>query len=405
MSAQKTEILIVDDSATIRATVANYLGDEYNTHTASDGEEGWKLLHDNEAISLVFADMHMPVMNGMLLLQKIRESDCERIANLPVIMITGHEDTEAAKRATHNLGATDFLGKPFDKVDILSRAKSYCSLNNKITELEKEALYDSQTGLYNNRMLIDFGTKTLSFGERHNMVTSLMYVEIADIEKHKQELGAKATDTIISTIAGLLEKSVRKEELVSHIDEARFAAVLPNTKAFKAHIVATRVKQTVENLTFEINNQTLNVDVAIGICSSEDADPSKDAAFEDYCVLASHALAGSLETPNNRITRYDETYEKKLSDESDREPVTKADVGDTEDNAQNAYNYSTVEVSQTVDDEQDSEDAFIEFFSCILTGNYRSIPVEFLPSLIEPLENFLEYAHATINDDKQASAE
>ena len=57
--------------------------------------------------------MHMPVMNGMMLLQTIRESDCERIANLPVIMITGHEDTEAAKKATHNLGATDFLGKTF----------------------------------------------------------------------------------------------------------------------------------------------------------------------------------------------------------------------------------------------------------------------------------------------------
>ena len=405
MSAQKTEILIVDDSATIRATVANYLGDEYNTHTASDGEEGWKQLQDNEAISLVFADMHMPVMNGMLLLQKIRESDCERIANLPVIMITGHEDTEAAKRATHNLGATDFLGKPFDKVDILSRAKSYCSLNDKITELEKEALYDSQTGLYNNRMLIDFGTKTLSFGERHNMVTSIMYVEIADIEKYKQELGAKATDTIISTIAGLLEKSVRKEELVSHIDEARFAAVLPNTKAFKAHIVATRVKQTVENLTFEINNQTLNVDVAIGICSSEDGDPSKDVAFEDYCVLASHALAGSLEAPNNRITRYDETYEKKLFDESDRKSTAKSASGDTEDKVQDAHNFSTVEVTHTADEERDSVDAFTEFFSCILTGDYRTIPVEFLPSLIEPLENFLEYAHATIDDGKQASAE
>ena len=405
MSADKTEILIVDDSATIRATVANYLSDEYNTHAASDGEEGWQLLHDNEAISLVFADMHMPVMNGMMLLQKIRESDCERIANIPVIMITGHEDTEAAKRATHNLGATDFLGKPFDKVDIISRAKSYCSLNNKISELEQEALYDSRTGLYNNRMLIDFGNKTLSFGKRHNMVTSLMYVEIADIEKYKQELGAKATDTIISTVAGLLDKSVRKEELVSHIDEARFAAVLPNTKAFKAHIVATRVKQTVENQTFEINNQMLNVDVAIGICSSEDTDPSKECAFEDYCVLASHALTASLETPNNRITRYDETYEKKLSDESDRKSISKADVGDTEDKVQDAHSFSTAEVTQTVDEERDSVDAFTEFFSCILTGNYQTIPVEFLPSLVEPLENFLEYAHATINDGKQASAE
>ena len=405
MSAKKTEILIVDDSATICATMAKYLGDEYNTHTASDGEEAWKLLQDNEAISLVFADMHMPVMNGMLLLQTIRESDCERIANIPVIMITGHEDTEAAKRATHSLGATDFLSKPFDEVDILSRARSYCSLNSKISELEQESVYDSRTGLYNNRMLIDFGNKTLSFGKRHNMVTSIMYVEIADIQKYKKELGEKATDTIISTVANLLDKSIRKEELASHIDEARFAAVLPNTKAFKAHIVATRVKQTVENLTFEIGQQTLNIDIAIGICSSEDSDQSKDASFEDYCVLASHALTASLETPNKRIIRYDETYEKKVSDESASTPITKSDIAKTEDNVQDTHDFSTADVTNTVEDEQDSADAFTEFFSCILTGNYRTIPVEFLPSLIEPLENFLEYAHATVNDEKQVSAE
>ena len=83
---EKTEVLIVDDSSTIRATIAKYLGDEYTTHVAVDGEEGWKTLESNESISLVFADMHMPVMNGMLLLQKIRESDCERIANIPVII-------------------------------------------------------------------------------------------------------------------------------------------------------------------------------------------------------------------------------------------------------------------------------------------------------------------------------
>ena len=72
MSDNKTEILVVDDSATIRATIAKYL-DGYTTHQASDGEAAWELLQNNEAISLVFCDMHMPVMNGMQLLQQIRD--------------------------------------------------------------------------------------------------------------------------------------------------------------------------------------------------------------------------------------------------------------------------------------------------------------------------------------------
>jgi diguanylate cyclase (GGDEF)-like protein len=383
MPSEKTEILVVDDSSTIRATIARHL-DDYTTHQAADGEEGWRLLGDNENISLVFCDMHMPVMNGMQLLQKIRESDCERIANTPVIMITGHEDSEAAKKATHNIGATDFVGKPFDKVDIVSRAHSYASLNKKITELQKDTVHDTRTGLYTNSMLLDFGNKSLSFARRHNMDMSVLYVEVADTDRLKTDYGKKATETMIATVAGLLDSSVRKEELVSRVDDTRFAIVLTNTKAFKAHIAATRLKQAVEHLSFEIRNVSIRVTLAVGLCSTDNI-ASDQLDFDDYCVRASQALATSLETPNGRITRYDETYEKKVDDEK------------------GSYAFSTPQVTEEVAEEDEATDAFAEFFSCILSGDYKKIPVEFLPPLIEQLEEFLEYAHAMVESDHKVS--
>lgn len=383
MSSEKTEILVIDDSATIRATISKFL-DGYTTHRAADGEEGWKLLQAHDSISLVFCDMHMPVMNGMQLLQQIRESECERIANIPVIMITGHDDTEAAKKATHNIGATDFLSKPFDQVDIISRVNSYTSLNNKITELEKESAFDNSTGLYNDRILLEFGNKTMSFAKRHNMAMSIIYVEVADIEKHREAYGSKATESIISTVAELLDKSIRNEELVSHVVGARFAIVLTNTKAFKAHIVATRLKQAVEDLVFEISNVKIRISLAVGLCSTENI-TSESFSFEDYCKHASHALATSLDTPNKRITRYDETYEKKIGDEKD------------------TYTFSTPETTDTV--EEDAADEFADFFSCIFSGDYKKIPVEFMPSLIIQMEDFLEYARATVGGEKKISGE
>ena len=385
MSNEKTEILIVDDSSTIRAATAKYLK-EYTTHQAKDGEEGWQLLENNENISLIFCDMHMPVMNGMQLLQKIRESGCERIANTPVIMITGHDDTEAAKKATHNMGATDFIAKPFDKVDLISRVNSYTSMSNKIAELEQDAAHDNQTGLYSDKMLLDFGQKSLSFARRHNMAVSILYAEIADIGTLELNHGNKAVETIISTVAGLLENSIRKEELVSHVEGARYAIVLPNTKAFKAHIVATRLKQSVENLAFEVGNVTIRVSLAIGLCSTED-DDSDDLEFAEFCLHASHALTTSLESSNRRITRYDETYEKKIGDDK------------------GSYTFSTPQVTESVEEEDEATDAFAEFFSCILSGDYQKIPVEFLPPLIDQLEVFLDYARTTVDGDQKMSGE
>jgi|GEM_PF-1127999 len=383
MSSEHTEILIVDDSSTIRATLAKYLGD-FTTHQAEDGEEGWAQLEANDNIALVFCDMHMPVMNGMQLLQRIRESDSERIANLPVIMITGHEDTEAAKKATHNMGATDFIGKPFDKVDIISRVNSYLRLSNKINELEKEAAHDRKTGLYSDRMLLEFGNKSLSFARRHNMTVSILYVQVADTAQLRVDHGNKATETIISTVAGLLDSSIRNEELVSHVEDARFAIVLPNTKAFKAHIVATRLKQEVENLSFEVNNISIRVSLAVGLCSTEGTD-SESLEFEAYCAQAVHALTASLDSPNRRITRYDETYEKKIDDDK------------------GSYTFTTPQVTEDVAEEDEATDAFADFFSCILSGNYEKIPAEFLPPLIGQLEEFLEYARAAVEGDKKVS--
>ena len=121
----RIKVLIIDDSATTRALIQKYLGESYDCLEAGNGKEGWDALLNDTAISLVFADMHMPVLNGMLLLKRIRESDIERISNIPVIIITGREDTSAAKRASYNIGATDFLSKPFIRSDIIRCAGSY----------------------------------------------------------------------------------------------------------------------------------------------------------------------------------------------------------------------------------------------------------------------------------------
>ena len=162
--------------------------------------------------------------------------------------------------------------------------------------------------------------------------------------------------------------------------------MLPNTKAFKAHIVATRLKQSVEKLVFEISNVKIRVNMAIGLCSTEGTDLDK-LGFEDYCMHALHALSTSLDTPNKRIIRYDETYEKKVVDEKD------------------SYTFSTPDVADTIDEEQETNEAFADFFSCILSGDYQKIPVEFLPPLISQLEEFLEYARPAVESGQKISGE
>ena len=100
-------ILIVDDEAGIRTSLAGILKDEsYSASAVESGEECLELLRKS-AFDVVLLDIWLPGIDGLDVLQKIREFD-----NPPeVIMISGHGTIETAVRAT-KLGAYDFLEKP-----------------------------------------------------------------------------------------------------------------------------------------------------------------------------------------------------------------------------------------------------------------------------------------------------
>jgi two-component system cell cycle response regulator len=187
--------------------------------------------------------MHMPVLNGMLLLKRMRESDNEHIASLPVIIITGREDSEAAKRASYNIGATDFLSKPFDKTDILCHAGSYTRSDRAITTLEKDTARIVLTELYQHSVLYAFGNKAISFAVRHRLHASIMYIQIVDADRLIATHGEILFEKIVDKITVLINESLRKEELIAAAGNGRFVIVLPATKAFKANIVASRLQQ------------------------------------------------------------------------------------------------------------------------------------------------------------------
>ncbi len=120
------KILIVDDEPEIRNLLRLYLENEgYEIKEAGSGTEALAVI-GREQISLCLLDIMLPGMDGFHVLQKIRE-DC----NIPVIIISA-KDTDADKILGLNLGADDYLAKPFNPLEAVARVKSnirrFCSL-------------------------------------------------------------------------------------------------------------------------------------------------------------------------------------------------------------------------------------------------------------------------------------
>lgn len=111
-------ILICDDERDIVSALKIYLTNEsYNLFEAYDGQEALSIIESNE-IHLILLDIMMPKMDGIQVLSRMRET-----RNIPVIFLTAKSE-DADKIIGLNLGADDYVTKPFNPVELLARVKS-----------------------------------------------------------------------------------------------------------------------------------------------------------------------------------------------------------------------------------------------------------------------------------------
>ena len=108
----KSQILLVDDSAMNRMMLAEILGDSYHILEAENGQECLETLQAEAGnIALVLLDINMPVLDGFEVLKAMNAN--HTIEDTPVIMISS-DDSDAAIRRSYELGASDYVNRPFD---------------------------------------------------------------------------------------------------------------------------------------------------------------------------------------------------------------------------------------------------------------------------------------------------
>jgi Response regulators consisting of a CheY-like receiver domain and a winged-helix DNA-binding domain len=129
------QILVCDDDKAIVEAIEIYLVQEgYQIHKAYDGEEAMQVLK-NESIDLLIIDVMMPRLDGIRATLKIRENN-----SLPIIILSAKGE-DADKILGLNVGADDYVTKPFSPLELIARVKSqlrrYTQLGNTIKQEDK----------------------------------------------------------------------------------------------------------------------------------------------------------------------------------------------------------------------------------------------------------------------------
>ncbi len=229
--AVRPRILVVDDSKLMRKAAQKMLGDEFDVVSAEDGEDAWGQICSDPGIQVVFTDLNMPGVDGFELLQRVRGSENSGVQSLPIIVVTGAENDEAARMQALNAGATDFITKPFTTTDLVARARAHAN-NQRITrQLQAQATLDSLTGLSNRSGFLDRLHQDIAYARRHHLPLSLVRLEIVDFRRFFLYHGRDVAETLVLQVARLVRARIRKEDTAARIGLGGFALSLPGGDA------------------------------------------------------------------------------------------------------------------------------------------------------------------------------
>lgn len=148
---ERQKILVVDDSKFNQELIIEILGEEYQYIVADDGLEAIKILQKDWTIDLMLLDINMPKMNGFEVLEYMHQYHW--IKEFPVIVISAEEENSIIEKA-YNLGAAEYIQRPFDAFIIKRRVMNTLVLyanQKKLTNVVVNQVYEKEE---NNKIMI-----------------------------------------------------------------------------------------------------------------------------------------------------------------------------------------------------------------------------------------------------------
>lgn len=263
---ERPRILVADDSKVMRASARKMLGEEFDVVLAEDGEQAWETLREDRQILAVFSDIKMPGLDGYQLLERIRGAREVVLQEMPVIIVTG-DDEEAARDQALEKGASDFITKPFERSQLVARARTHASADQArrhARALEADRLTDPVSGLGNRRYFEQRLKQARARALRHRESMALIRLDLIDFDQLARRLGRQGSTELVAAAAENLAETVRTDDVVSRISGGRFAIICPVCDAAGAERLTRRLVETVASAGGRVR-EGLELQVAAGM--------------------------------------------------------------------------------------------------------------------------------------------
>lgn len=264
MEFKKPTILVVDDMTTTLLLLHDLLKDTYEVKIAKSGTKALEILESPNDIDLILLDIEMPDINGYDVCKRIKNN--ETIKNIPIIFITGRTSQEDEEYGL-NLGAIDYITKPFNKAIVKLRIKNYLDLKIKNDMLEKLSMYDGLTNIRNRRFFDETFEKTFSEIKRDKKSLAVLMIDIDFFKPYNDNYGHGQGDETLRKVAKALEKTIKRaSDFVARYGGEEFVILLKDINKDGVEAVANNLLNAVRELkiTHEFSKIENYVTISIG---------------------------------------------------------------------------------------------------------------------------------------------
>lgn len=309
MSKEKINILVADNNIPsinlIKSNLGNYTDVLYTIDSATSGTDALSKAAGN-CFDLLIVDQDLPGAKGVKMVQEI----IKRKLGVPVIMIVAEGEEKLGVKAMDN-GAYDYLTKGEIQTVALNRAiqrvmqrkKLESDIRASFEEMEKLAIKDGLTGLFNHRHLVEALESEYKKAKRHSQPLSCIMIDLDYFKAVNDNFGHQFGDFVLVEAAQILKRLVRDTDFVARYGGEEFFIVLPNTDAQGAYILAERIREVFEINQFAHNKNTETVTISAGISSTFDQNVIN---VTELIANADKALYCAKRRGRNNVCYFDE---------------------------------------------------------------------------------------------------
>ncbi|MCC5824340.1 MAG: diguanylate cyclase [Phycisphaerales bacterium] len=264
------------------------------------------LLHGTEAVehairsvpALILLDLNMPEMDGFEILRRLKDEP--KTIHIPVIVLSGQDSAED-KVTAFDLGAVDFISKPFDMTELRARIRVALRMQALLQMLAQRAQIDGLTGLCNRA---SFDARWQQEHERASRSGSSLSLAMFDLDEFKSindTYGHPAGDAVLVGLAQLINKTVRVSDVACRYGGEEFAIIFPETSPSEANAICERLRVACEQIIWP-KHPGRAVTLSIGIAGTNCAQGLPGA---QWIETADRNLYAAKRAGRNRIVMTD----------------------------------------------------------------------------------------------------